>query len=130
MSFYLGTTSLRRSEGVHPKMMAIPELALSYGIIDFMVLKDGGTRTMKFQKSLVAKGVSKTLKSYHLIQADSYGHAIDLAPLPIDWNNIQPFMLMATVMFRAAAELGEQIDWGGHYRSWKDYPHFNLRGSL
>lgn len=126
--YILGKRSRKRAEKVHPRMIAIVELALSYFIIDFFVLKDGGARTSDFQKTLVAKGVSKTLKSKHLIQSDGYGHAIDLCPLPVDWDDVEPFKFMATAMFRAAAELGEQIEWGGHYKSWKDYPHFNLVG--
>ena len=128
MSYILGKTSLKRAELVHPRMIAISEKALSYGIIDFTVLKDGGGRTPELQQVLFDKGVSKTLNSKHLIKPDGFGRAIDHAPLPINWNNIEAFILMATLMFRAASELGEQIEWGGHYRSWKDYPHFNLVG--
>ena len=76
MAFYLGKTSLKRSKGVHPRMLAIVKLALSYGLIDFMVLKDGGVRTLEEQKVFVASGASQTLKSEHLIHPDTgYGHA-------------------------------------------------------
>ena len=50
--------------------------------MDFSVRE--GVRTPETQKEYVAKGVSKTMASKHLIQPDGYGHAVDLYPSPID----------------------------------------------
>lgn len=120
-------TSRRRMENVHPDLVAIADRALGYGVLDLTVLREGGTRTEEQQSVLVKKGVSQTMNSLHLIQADGFGYAIDLAPYPVDWKNIQAFCLMGTLMFRAAMELGTYIEWGGHWVTFEDYPHFQLK---
>lgn len=119
--------SLERRKGVHPDLISVSDKALSYGEMDITVLPDGGVRTPERQFELFNKGVSKTLNSYHLIQEDGYGHAIDLAPYPIDWKNIDRFRKLAKLMKRAAAELGIEIEHGGDWKHFKDWPHWQLR---
>lgn len=127
MSYKFGETSLKRMQGVHPLLRQCAERALSYGILDLTVVPYGGLRTLDDQRQLVAKGASQTLNSLHRVQPETgFGHAIDLAPYPLDWNNIERFMLAGTLMFRAAMELGVPLEWGGHWKNFKDYPHFQL----
>lgn len=128
MIYRFGPTSQARLEGVHPRLIATAERALAYGILDLTVVPDGGVRTIERQKQLVASGASQTMRSRHLIQADGFGHALDLAPYPVDWGNIERFLLMGTLMFRAAAEEGVILSWGGHWSKFKDFPHFQLEG--
>lgn len=96
--------------------------------MDITVLPDGGVRTPERQAELVKKGASKTLISKHLPQKDGYGHAIDLAPYPVEWANIKRFKDLGALMKRAAKELGIEIEWGGDWKSFKDYPHYQLKG--
>jgi peptidoglycan L-alanyl-D-glutamate endopeptidase CwlK len=126
MNYTFSQSSRNRLKDVHPDLIAVLEKALSYNVIDFTVLPDGGARNFQKQKDLVAKGASQTLKSKHLIQKDGYGHAVDVAPYPVDFENLPRFYLMATTIFRAANELGVKIEWGGHWKNFKDYPHFQL----
>lgn len=126
MGYHFGKKSCERMEGVHPLIIQCAERALSYGILDLTVLPYGGLRTLKDQQELVKRGASQTLNSLHRTQETGYGHAIDLAPYPIDWNNTEQFALMGTLMFRAANELGVPLEWGGHWKSFKDFPHFQL----
>lgn len=128
--YKFGKTSKERLEGVHPRLIAVAERALSYGILDMTVVPYGGLRTVADQKKLYDRGASKTMNSRHLPQSDGYGHAIDLAPYPVDWNDIDRFLLQGSLMFRAAAEEGVIITWGGHWKRFKDYPHFQLEGFL
>lgn len=44
----------------------------------------------------------------------------------IRWNNYGSMYALATFMFRAAQDLGYPIVWGGHWRSFPDYPHYQL----
>lgn len=125
-SFKFGNTSRKRMEGVHPDLVRVAERALSYGILDLTVVPYGGLRTLEDQKKLVARGASKTLNSLHRVQSTGYGHAIDLAPYPIDWNDIERFKMMMALMFRAAMEEDVYIRAGGMWPSFKDYPHFDL----
>jgi peptidoglycan L-alanyl-D-glutamate endopeptidase CwlK len=70
----------------------------------------------------------------HGIQADGFGHAVDLAPYPIDWNDFERLDQLATVMFAAAKELGVTLRWGGnwdmddklHEHGESDSPHYEL----
>ncbi len=52
--------------------------------------------------------------------------AIDIAPYPIDWNNIQRFLDMAKVVKEAAKTVGVEITYGGDWKM-KDYPHFEVK---
>ena len=78
---------------------------------------------MKRQRELVAAGASKTMKSRHLT-----GHAIDFAPIiagEVTWK-WPPFIVLAAMFKKAAAELGIAIVWGGDWKSFKDGPHVEL----
>lgn len=124
--YKFGKTSKQRLKGVHPKLIETAELALSYGVLDLTVVPYGGLRTIDDQKLLVTKGASQTMRSKHLPQDDGYGHAVDLAPYPVDWGDLSRFNMAGSLMFRAAAETGVILQWGGHWRNFKDYPHFEL----
>ena len=52
--------------------------------------------------------------------------AIDIAPYPIDWNNIQRFLDMSKVVKEAAKTVGVEITYGGDWKM-KDYPHFEVK---
>ena len=126
MTYRFGQTSLKRMDGVHPLLRECAERALSYGVLDLTVPPLGGLRTLDDQRKLVAKGASQTLNSLHRKQRSGYGHAVDLVPYPVDWNNIERFAVASSLMFRAAMEVGAQIESGGHWKSFKDWPHYQL----
>lgn len=52
--------------------------------------------------------------------------AVDVCPYPIDWNDIERFKLLATIVKQKAKELNIEITWGGDWVSFKDYPHFEI----
>lgn len=113
--FALGRKSLANLEGVHPKLVAVVKRAIELTTQDFMVFD--GLRTMDEQKKLKARGASKTLDSYHLPQADGWGHAVDLVPIiggipKWDW---QGCAAIAFAVDRAATEMGvaDLLTWGG-----------------
>lgn len=132
--FIFGGASRNRLTGVHPDLVEVAYKALGYGVMDFAVAQ--GVRTEEEQRKLYAKGrtepgpiVTWTMNSNHLLKEDGYGHAIDIVPFingKTDWQNEENFAILATLMFRAAMELGVQIGWGGHWRKNIDRPHFEL----
>jgi len=126
MGYKFGKTSLERMNGVHPLLIECAEKALSYGVLDLTIPQLGGMRTLENQRLLVASGASQTLSSMHRAQDSGYGHAIDLIPYPVNWSNTLHFAIAGTLMFRAASEIGIPLEWGGHWRTFKDYPHFQL----
>ena len=138
--FTFSERSLNNLKGVHPKLVAVVHRALELTPIDFTVLE--GVRSQARQDELWAQGRTKPgpvvtwvqSSGTHGIQADGYGHAVDLAPYPIDWNDHRRFDGLANVMFAAAKELGVTLRWGGnwdmdstiHERGESDSPHFEL----
>ena len=138
--FTFSERSLNNLKGVHPKLVAVVKRALELSPIDFTVLE--GVRSQARQDELWAQGRTKPgavvtwvqTSGTHGIQADGYGHAVDLAPYPIDWNNFERFDQLANVMFAAAKELDVKIRWGGdwdmdkiiHERGESDSPHYEL----
>jgi len=55
--------------------------------------------------------------------------AVDIAPYPIDWDDIERFCFLAGVVKTVAWSMGVGIIWGGIW-SFKDYPHFELEDSI
>jgi len=117
----LSQKSLDRLTGVHPHLVEIVKRAADLDVIDFAVLE--GVRSTLRQAELVAAGASRTLKSRHLT-----GHAVDLGAfvagtLRWDWPL---YHKINDVMQWAAKDQGIRIEWGGHWKSFPDGPHFQL----
>lgn len=119
MTYQLGIRSRQRLSGVHPDLVAVVERAIQITEVDFAVLE--GLRSRDRQKELFAKGASKTMNSRHLT-----GHAVDLAPWPIDWDDLSRFEQVADAMKQASEELDVPVIWGGDWRTFYDGPHFEL----
>ncbi|WP_281773665.1 M15 family metallopeptidase [Haemophilus parahaemolyticus] len=117
--------------GVHPDLIKVVRRALQLSTVDFTVIE--GVRTKARQKELFAKKATKTMNSRHLT-----GHAVDLVPYPLDWNNKHAFEQVAQAMLKAAKELGITIRWGGDWNmndrsddeKFYDGPHFELLRSV
>ena len=128
MMFKLSAKSKERLEGVNPRIIEIVDLALTITHIDFGIPGDGGIRTAERQLELYEKGVSKcdgyNAKSYH-----QTGRAFDVYAYvdgKASWNRGH-LTSVATAILQAASELGYKLEWGGHWRTWQDYPHFQLK---
>lgn len=113
--FILGGKSRRELEGVHPELVDMVELAIQYSAVDFTVYD--GLRTSAEQAQLMRRGASKTMDSYHIRQADGYGHAVDLVPIiggvpKWDWDGCYQVFLAVDA---AATQLGiaDRVTWGG-----------------
>lgn len=127
MRFVFSRASREKLQGVHPDLVKVVELALTLSEVDFKVIE--GVRTKERQRQLFKQGATKTLNSRHLT-----GHAVDLVPLPLDWNNLDAFGKVAKAMFAAAKQLKVPIRWGGDWNrngrsddeTFYDGPHFEL----
>ena len=119
MSYKLGTRSLQNLSGVHPDLVAVVKRAIQITEQDFTVIE--GIRNIDRQRQLYRTGASKTLNSRHLT-----GHAVDMVPWPVDWNDLEGFEVMSEAMKSAAEELNITIVWGGDWKSFYDGPHFEL----
>ena len=119
MSYKLGTRSLQNLSGVHPDLVAVVKLAITITEQDFTVIE--GVRNINRQRELFKAGKSTTMNSRHIT-----GHAVDMVPWPVDWNDLERFEVMSEAMKAAAEELDIPIVWGGDWKSFYDAPHFEL----
>lgn len=113
MSYSLSPASRAHLIGVHPALSAVVERAIVLTACDFTVME--GVRGLQAQHAALARGVSRTLASKHLRQADGFGHAVDLVPwvggrAAWDWDGCYA---VAAAMHEAAAGEGVKLRWGG-----------------
>ena len=80
-----------------------------------------GLRTIEEQRHYYETGRSQTMNSKHLT-----GHAVDVVPIPVTWEP-EAFYPIAEAMKQASDILDTPIVWGGDWRTFKDYPHFELK---
>lgn len=119
--FSLSKRSQNKLTGVHPGLVLVVRRAIEITHTDFTVIE--GLRSIERQKSLYALGQSKTLRSRHLT-----GHAVDLAALVDGVINWEPevYANIAQAMKAAASELDVPVQWGGDWKTFKDYVHWQL----
>jgi peptidoglycan L-alanyl-D-glutamate endopeptidase CwlK len=130
--------SIDNMKGLHPDLILVLNRALQISPHMFVVTE--GLRTLERQKELKRIGASKTLKSRHLKQADGYGHAFDFYAL-VDINkdgkvsfeemaNVRLMLGIAGAIKAAAAEKNIALTYGGDWRKFRDYPHFELNRAV
>ena len=106
----------------HSNIQAVMKKAIE--IIDFSVLC--GYRDEVEQNRLEEAGKSQVRypNSKHNIYPSM---AIDIAPYPIDWKDITRFKNLANLIKQIALMEGVAIEWGGDWKNFKDYPHYQIR---
>lgn len=91
-----------------------------------------GHRDQAAQDAAFARGASK-LKWPHGKHNSYPSAAVDIAPLPLDWNDTERFLAFADFVTGAARRLRIPIRWGGDWDSnpatpnrFNDLVHFEL----
>jgi len=128
MSFELGKNSLKNREGIDDRLLDITDLAIKLTNIDFGIPNTGGMRSVEDQAKLFTAGKSKadgrTNKSYH-----QTGKAVDVFAYvdgKASWEK-EHLAIIAAAMLQASSQLGYELKWGGLWKSWQDFPHFEIR---
>lgn len=129
--------SLEKLKGVHPKLIEFAERLIKISPYDFCITQ--GVRTVEQQQKLYAQGRTTPgkivtncdgikHKSNHQVKNDGLGYAFDIAIL-ID-NKINWDKKYYIEIGKVAEELMKEyrVEWGGNWKSFKDYPHWELRG--
>lgn len=75
------------------------------------------------QAFLTGKSKAKFGQSKHNLKPSQ---AVDVVPLPLDWNNISSFEKLGEKIMAKAEELNIKVKWGKYFTNLKDYPHFEL----
>jgi peptidoglycan L-alanyl-D-glutamate endopeptidase CwlK len=118
---------LKRLEGVHPDLVLCVKHAATFGEVDFMIIE--GVRTLAKQREYFNAGKSKTMRSRHLD-----GHAVDVAPLvdldadgdlDLTWE-VKHFKPIVAAFKEAIDYLGIPLEFGGEWKTFKDWPHIQL----
>ncbi len=90
---------------------------------DFSVVQ--GHRGREDQNRAYDEGFSK-LQWPNSAHNKDPSRAVDIIPYPSGYEDINEFNRMATYIFAAANKVGVKIIWGGHWKNFKDYPHFEM----
>lgn len=143
---------LKRLEGVDERLVRVVKRAAEITGQPFFVLE--GVRSREACKvnygkgrtaaQLQAKGIEAryaqpgaakvTWLNNPFASKHCEGEAVDLAPLPLDWNNLKAFDAIALAMMQAAEDCGVHIRWGADWdadgrpreKGESDSPHFEL----
>ena len=107
--------SKEKMKGVHPDLVKVLELAITYTKQDFSITE--GVRTKQQQAIYVQTGKSQTMNSKHLVQRDGYSHAVDVVPFPVSWD-LEKFYVIADAVEKAAEQLNVKIRWGGAWTTF------------
>jgi peptidoglycan L-alanyl-D-glutamate endopeptidase CwlK len=97
---------------------------------DFTVIC--GFRNQSEQTKAYEAGASK-LQFPHSKHNISPSLAVDCVPYPVDWNDMQRFIELATVvkeewgLMKETEKLRYELVWGGDWLTFRDLPHFELR---
>ena len=128
MGFQLSNNSMMNLEGVDGRLIDIADVAIKLSPIDFGIPSTGGLRTTEDQAKLFEEGVSKAdgvnNKSYH-----QTGKALDVYAYvdgKASWDKLH-LATIAAAMLQASSQLGYELKWGGLWKSWQDYPHFEIK---
>jgi hypothetical protein len=121
--------SLKRLATCDPRLQMVAKAAIAH--IDFTVLC--GHRGEEEQNDAFERGTSK-LRFPNSKHNAFPALAMDLAPYPIDWNDLDRFKALAMVVMDEAKHLGVKLRWGadwdrdGDWRDekFRDWPHFEI----
>jgi peptidoglycan L-alanyl-D-glutamate endopeptidase CwlK len=125
VSFYFGTKSLEKLYECHPWLVELMLYSIRTSEDDITIIC--GYRSNEDQQKAYDSKHSK-LKAGQSKHNNNPSLAIDIAPYPISWDNIDLFDKIGNHIKDCADFLGISIVWGGDWRSFKDYGHFELKG--
>lgn len=124
---------LSRLKGVNEDLVRVVKHAAD--MVPLMVIE--GLRTRERQAELYAIGRTKPGKpvTWTLNSKHCEGKAVDVGPVPLDWNDKKAFLTVAGAMFAGAQRVGVQLRYGGDWdgdgiygeKGESDLPHFELK---
>lgn len=140
IGFKFGQRSLNSLKGIHPDLVKVMTEAIKTSPVDFTITDS--LRTTEQQQALYAQGRTKAgskvtnvdgvkVKSNHQAKSDKYGYAVDLYAFyngAVQVKDDKTIINKLAPHIKATAKkLGIKIEWGGDWKSFKDYPHFELK---
>lgn len=126
-SFSVKSLNLINNPKFSPTLRLLLMEAIKDSPLDFTITET--VRTLERQKELYTAGKSRTLKSRHIPQTNisGYAEAVDIAPYPIDYKDLNRFKKLSEHIKKKANQLGIPITWGGDWKSLVDMPHYEIK---
>ena len=124
---HFGKKSKERLKGVDNKLIKVLNELIK--IMDVTIIE--GVRSSERQEKLLKQRATKVKYSKHM-----EGKAVDLAPYPIDWDDLERFYYMGGMIRGIGKELGINVRWGGDWdsdgnirdQSFNDLVHVEIKG--
>jgi peptidoglycan L-alanyl-D-glutamate endopeptidase CwlK len=120
--------SLGKLKECHPLLQRLMNDVIK--TVDFSVIC--GYRGKEDQELAYQSGHSK-LRWPQSKHNSSPSLAVDIVPYPIDWENIASFHMLSDEVKDAWDRIPEserdgfELSWGGDWKKFRDYPHYELR---
>lgn len=115
--------SLDKLETCHPDLIRLMTAALNSSPMDFSVIC--GYRSEKEQNKAYKEGKSQ-VQYPHGKHNKIPSMAVDIAPYPINWDDIEAFKQLGEHIKKIAKDLDISVWWGADWKTFKDYPHYEL----
>lgn len=124
--YKFSNSSNENLKGVDFRLVQVANLALRISKVDFGI--SSGVRTAKEQKELFIKGSSQ-LDGVNQKSKHQLGLAVDFFAYVDGKTNYDDVNMqtVALAFFEASSILDVRILWGGHWKSFVDLPHIELR---
>ena len=125
--------SLERLQTVDPDLQTLFHEVIKH--VDCSIIS--GVRTDEEQQALYAKGRTDAgdIVTYKdgIVNKSNHqsGLAVDVAPYPVNWKDIDRFRAFGWFVkdiaktLKRTGKIDNDITWGGEWK-WKDYAHFEI----
>jgi peptidoglycan L-alanyl-D-glutamate endopeptidase CwlK len=130
----LSKTSRDRLKGIKPVLIEIIEAAIVTSPIDFGIPQDGGLRSAYRQNEMYAQGRTKSgakitnADGFKKISRHQSGEAFDIYAFvdgKASWD-IKHLTTAARHLQAVALTFGVELEYGGDWTKFKDYPHLQM----
>ena len=130
-NYVYGKSSARRLDSCDSKLQLLMQTVLAKSKCDISILC--GHRNKEDQDAAFQSKRSKV--SYPNSKHNSSpSRAVDVAPYPIDWDDLKRFETLADLVLDVADDLDIAVRWGGDWdmdgdrtdQTFNDLPHFEL----
>ena len=125
-----GTKSKGRLSSCHPDLQKVFNKVIER--VDCSIIC--GQRGEADQNNAYKEGRSKVKYPNGRHNANP-SNAVDVAPYPVDWEDLERFTLFAGYVLGIAQSMGVELIWGNDWNgdfntkdtNFKDYPHFEIK---
>lgn len=123
-----GKTSKERLATCHDDLQALMNRAIMNPPVDFAIIC--GHRGQEDQDKAFAQGYSK-VKWPNGLHNKTPSLAVDIAPViegKVIFDDVDLFDKLAAHVALCSSDLCISVEWGGSWKNFKDYPHWQLKG--